>query len=111
MALRRKPNPTFRYTVSLAAPGEGDPHVYTFIGRHKKQRELEEIARSGKEYDGREAAYLMQVLDGWDLQDAAGKELPFTLEALDELLNDYPGSWLVIFRAYAEQLPASRTKN
>lgn len=107
-----QPAPTFKFRVSIAKPGSEEPETLKLLGRHKGQEELRAWGDRAKEMEGKDAAFLLEVVEGWeDVCDAEGKAVKFSAEAFGALLDAYPGSGLQVFQAYVRELSAGRTKN
>lgn len=110
--IKLKPNPTFKFRVTLALPGSDERATFTLVGRHKGAKALNEWANRAKDLEGQDAKFLAEVLSGWDdVRDDDGAAVPFSEDALAALLDGHPGAGLEIFRAYANELSAARQKN
>jgi hypothetical protein len=110
--IKFKANPTFKFKVEIAQAGSSDPAILKLVGTHKRQSELKEYAERAKDMQGEDVAYLLEAIDGWDdVVDPDGKAIKFSPETFGALLDEYPGSALVIFGGYLKELSANRTKN
>lgn len=105
------PDPTFRFKVSLFRPGTTSPQTITLVGRHKSQDALIEWTKRVEPSDG-DGTFLLEVVADWEgVADRERKPVPFSADAFRALINNFPGSGLLIFKAYAEELNAGRLKN
>lgn len=109
------PNPTFSFTAQITVPG-GEAQPLALIGRHKGRTALDEwiglpkrLAESGAPI--MDADYIGQVLDGWQVATSDGVAVPYSIEALQVLLDGYPAAAGEIFAAYLRALTESRAKN
>lgn len=55
--------------------------------------------------DEANAQYILQVAEGWDLDD------PFTEDSIKQLINEFPNSSTIISETYAQALTRGRLKN
>lgn len=104
-------NPTFTCAVNLSVPGleKAMPVQMTF--KHKTTRALNAWLDKALTAED-EAAYLDEVLEGW--QGVAGADdqpLPYSKAALAQLLDQFPSAGAEIVRAYHHQLRDARAKN
>jgi len=110
------PTPTFPFTAQITIPG-GEAQPLALIGRHKGRAALQEWVDQPKQLAeaGRpvmDAEYLDQVLAGWpEVSTADGVAVPYSVEALQVLLDSYPAAAGEIFSAYLRALTESRAKN
>lgn len=111
--IRLKPNPTFRFTATIAVPGEAEPESIVFIGRHQGQQALGAWAEKAGTLQGAElVGHVVAVLDGWEgVADAEGNKVAYSPEVCQQLLDAYPGSPSVVAIAYISELSAARRKN
>lgn len=105
MALKFKlqPDPTFKAKADIPVPGAEPAPL---------QLEFKHFSQSGwdaylKEHDGikvRDA--LFDVVVGWEIDG-----VPFSREAFDTLLDEYPGAEAAIWNAYHAERFGNRAKN
>jgi hypothetical protein len=105
------PNPTFTTDVNLTVPGAAEPVKLTVTFRHKGRKSLADwikrpkvMADAGSPVN--DAQYLNEIIAGWE-----GPDQPYSIEALDELLDAYQPSGQELFEAYVHALTESRAKN
>lgn len=102
MAFKTAVKPTFTASVSIPVPGESDsPMTVTFL--HKRKTELREWIDASKDKD--DLAALIEVMQGWDADST------FSESALRNLLEDFPGAALALYRAYIEESTGAARKN
>lgn len=104
------PDPVFQAVVQLTVPGSPKPAPVTFNFRHKGRRELNAWlhAATGKPH----AEVMAEVIDAWaGVQRPDGSPVPYTPEALAQVLDAYPASGDEIFQAYLDALLQGRQKN
>ena len=99
-----KPNPTFFAPVEISVPGEAEPAKFEVEFKHKSASDLHAYFSN---LSGRtDADALAEVIAGW-----RGVDVPYSAEALADLLNNYPVSAMELFTAYRRELLESRRKN
>jgi hypothetical protein len=100
MAFVRSNSPKYHAPASINTLSEGGQLVankFDIQVRRLTKTQLKELDERIKAWDpadtaNRDRAVLAGVMTGWRaVQDADGKELPFTLEALDQLEEEHPG--------------------
>lgn len=104
-----KPNPTFTSKVSI--PTADGPGEIEFVFKHKGRKALADFIQSitepTKGKDTRtDLDALMEIVAGWNEVDT-----PFSKDALEELLDAYPGSASAIFNRYLPALTEGQEKN
>lgn len=93
--LNLNPEPTFSIPVRFPVPGSAPvPVRLTF--KHRDRTELEAFVKPGKKRT--DAEMFMQMVEGWELDDA------FTKKNVDILLAKYMGIALTTFEAYIDEL-------
>lgn len=96
------PAPTFSAPVPIPIAG-GDPVPVAFNFKHKT-REAFAAWLSGR--DGKKkSAVIMEIADGWELDDA------FNEANVERLLSAYMGAFDAIERVYVRELTAHREGN
>lgn len=104
------PNPTFEVSVLISVPGKADGLALLVIYRHKRKTALADwIGRAPGRSD---VEILGEVIEGWSgMHDAAGKDVPYTRDALDTLLENYPAAKDDLFQTYLRELTEAKRKN
>lgn len=102
------PAPEFDAKVALSAPGLADPLDVPFRFRHKGKDALAAWIGQAVQLD---ADLLHQVIVGWGVVDEASAPVPYTLGALQQLLQNYPAADQEIFRSYIAESGRSKRKN
>ncbi|RLK45946.1 phage tail assembly chaperone [Cupriavidus plantarum] len=113
MSFKVKANPTFMGTAKVHVPGEG-PKALKLVFRHKTSAEADEYYRRGAALsdDGEQpgprsyAKHLVEVVADW-----IDVDMPFSEEALAELLGNYPLAARAISEAYFDELGGARRGN
>lgn len=97
-------NPTFKTIVPLSIAGqEEQPEIeveFKYFGRRALREVIDRNAAEG------EAAILKEVVVGWGRIDE-----PYSTEALDRLLDEFPAAASDFFIAYRRELVESKRKN
>lgn len=103
-----QPNPTFTTTVNITKPDAVVPIKFEF--RHINKKALDEWIKTAEgELD---IVVLGPVVSGWNnVFDKNGEPVPFSQNALAQLLVDYHPAAREIFMAYVLALTESRSKN
>lgn len=104
------PKPTFVAAVPLSVPGLSEPLEVLFTFKHKGKEALGKwVATATQKMD---AEALSEVVCDWaGVKDEDGKDVPYTLTALSDLLENYSASQGEIFRAYLRELTEAKRKN
>jgi hypothetical protein len=114
MAFVLKQSDTYSWPVSFDIPVDGGRHEkHTFDGEFKRvpQSRIREIGQLIESGDILDSAIASEVLVGWSgVLDDAGKELPFSQKALDQLL-DVPLLATAIVTSYFQSLQGAKRKN
>lgn len=128
------PNPTFTEKVALSVPGEADPAVIDIEFRHKgrtafaawwsgipslslpvpplKEGEAAPADPPTPPPVRSDADILDEVMVSWNGPlDDKGAPVPYSREALIQLLDHYHAATMEIFTAYRRGLMESRAKN
>ena len=104
------PNPTFTVAVPLTVPGLPEPLEVSITFRHQNKTALANWVRQTADEDGTQT--LHKVVVGWvGVQAEDGAEVPYSLTALTNLLDNYPAAQGEIFRAYLKELTEAKRKN
>lgn len=105
------PNPSFTAVVKLSTPGSEAPGAITFTFRHKRRRELAAWVQTAVARPS-DAEFLGEVIEAWaGVVGDAGEPVPYSHQALEQLLDAYPSAGVEIYRAYLAQLQDARAKN
>jgi Phage tail assembly chaperone len=105
---RLQPNPTFTAEVKISTPQGVVPLKLEF--KHMGKKALGEWTEASKGKPDIEV--LGPVVSGWsDVFDCNGEPVPFSYDALAQLLGDYSPAAREIFMAYVLALTESRSKN
>jgi hypothetical protein len=111
------PAPTFTAKVSLSVPGAATPAIIDIDFKHKGRVAFaawwESIGTASDTATPRtDADILAEVIAGWSGPlDDKGEPVPYSPEALTQLLDHYPAATLEINEAYRRELWGSRLKN
>lgn len=102
-----QPKPTFEAEVSIATPGGAEGKI-KFMFKHKGRKALKEFFEtlSDGEVSRPDHEALLDLVGGWK-----GVDEPFSPEALETLLDNYPAAAQAIFQAYHKLLLEGRAKN
>lgn len=103
------PKPTFIAPVALSVPGMSEPLEVSFTFRHQNKTALAKWIGESNTQDGAET--LHKVVAGWVGVQAENAEVPYSLTALTDLLENYPAAQGEIFRAYLKELTEAKRKN
>jgi uncharacterized protein involved in tellurium resistance len=101
-----QPKPTFKSEVSIPTT-EGEGKI-NFVFKHKGRKALKEFfdTLSNEEVVRDDVDALSELVEGW-----SGVDEKFSVEALGNLLDNYPGAAAAIFAAYNRALLEGRSKN
>lgn len=106
------PNPTFVANVPLTRTGDDAAVLVAFTFRHKSKTAYNDWVRRLQAGDLAIADALHEVIESWDgVEDAAGKPLPYSREALATMIEAFVPVEAEIMRAYSRALTESRVKN
>lgn len=94
--------PTFSAKVGIPVAG-ADPVPVLVTFKHRTRRDLDEFIKTRA--DQSDADTFMEMVVGWDLEDA------FNRENVERLLDNYIGTALATYRVYVDQLIQGKTKN
>ncbi len=99
-------NPTFKSQVHISIPGQDKPGVIMVTFKHQSKEQLKAFYDGLRNSDDDDLTHLMKIISGWD-----GVDTPFSEEALDALLNQFPAAARELFAAYSAELLESKRKN
>lgn len=105
-----QPNPSFSVAVQIPVPGKDIAPPINFEFKHLGRRALKEFVKNIKEEEKNDdfdpLPWLSQVVIGWE-----GVEKDYSLEAFDELLDQYPGAGFAILSKYVKESTEAKEKN
>ncbi|MDC6179032.1 hypothetical protein C2I33_08605 [Ralstonia solanacearum] len=101
------PKPTFAAEATIPVAGGGTEKL-NLLFKHKRRDDVREFfARASEGTDGEsDADVLLEIVEGWKDVDA-----PFSREALDQLVQNYPAAPRAIFDTYLAELTGQRRGN
>jgi hypothetical protein len=99
------PAPTFVAPVTIAVPGK-PAATLKMVFKHKTKDEAAAFFKDAATSDEKEAVQLLQIVAGWEDVDS-----PFSVEALERLLQNYHNAAQAIFQAYMDELTQARKGN
>lgn len=105
MALKRKPNPTFRDKVMIPVPGE-EPLRLSCEFRYMSRKEFDAFIESNAKQARPDIDVVKEVLVAWHDHDDE-----YSPEALEEFLDAYPGAAAAISALYGASLFRGRQGN
>lgn len=104
------PNPTFVAAVPLSVPGMAEPLEVSFTFRHQNKAALSKWMTDAKGKSGSEN--LHKIIADWvGVFGEDGLQVPYSLTALTDLLENYSAAEGEIFRAYMQELTEAKRKN
>lgn len=101
-----EPKPVFWSSVRLTVPGEPEPGLLELQFAHKPTDELRRWLDTARDRNIGDAETLAEVVRDW-----RGVDSPFSPQALEVLLRNYPAAAAEIFEQYLRALTESRAKN
>ncbi|WP_225783331.1 phage tail assembly chaperone [Xenophilus sp. Marseille-Q4582] len=96
--------PTFEVAVEIPVPG-GKPVPVKFKFKARTRDEFKEWGESIRAEERDDTTILMDILSGWELEDA------FERENVEKLCQNYLGAARAIIDRYFEELTAARRGN
>lgn len=96
------PSPTFKALVSIPVPG-GKSVDIEFTFKHRPREDFKAFMENMEARD--DVDLLLDVVSGWDLDDA------FDAENLGKLVENYLGSGHAIVEKYISEMTRVRVKN
>ena len=105
------PPTTFTASARVSVPGSATDAELHITWRHKTVRQF--AAWQGSAHKAAsDAEFLAEVIASWaGVGDADGKPLPYSPQALAQLLDAYPASGQELVQAYRAALVEARAKN
>lgn len=105
-----EPNPTFALKVQLHLPGIDAPAVLELTARHHGRTALKAWLERASE--ATDADFLAEVVADWKGVFGPGDvAVPFSRDALAQLLEAFPAAGAAIVRAYLTELSEGKQKN
>lgn len=104
MSFKLQPKPTFWAKVSISVPGQDKPAVIDVEFRHKTKGELRDFFDAIPVRD--DLDMITEIVCGW-----RGVDTEFSVDALGELIDNYPQSALGIITAYQSAIFEAKRKN
>jgi hypothetical protein len=105
MSFKLQANPTFKAQVNIPVPGEkAEPVTFTF--KHKTRAQFDAMIAGLASSDVHIDSAVKEVVIEW-----VYPGVEYSVEALDQCLDMFPGSALAIFSAYRDNLLEARRKN
>lgn len=105
-----KPKPTFEAIVEIPVPG-GEPQPLCLVFKHKNRKEVADFFDAAGQAEVVDAKVLSGIVVDWKDVQADGAKVNFSLDALQDILDNYHSSVIAIFKTYGEQLAEGRRKN
>lgn len=102
-----EPNPTFVVPVKLPVPGK-PPVPVKFRFRHMDEDAYKAMLKESREAGESGATFLARFVDGWEGENIS---TPFSIEALEKLVKNYPKAGPEIFRTFEAELVGALGKN
>lgn len=111
MAFKFKPDPVFPAKISITAPGGAVAELdldFKYRGKAEARQWWDELGQAERTF----AEAAAEAVVGWrDVEDSDGNQVPFSADALAQLMDAYPASAREIVEAYLLSLVETRTKN
>lgn len=99
------PSPTFVAPVEIAIPGKPSAKL-KIIFKHKTKAEAAAFFTEAARSEEKESVQLLGIVAGWEDVDS-----PFSVEALELLLQNYHNAAQAIFQSYMDELTQARKGN
>lgn len=107
--LKINPAPTFEFDAQLTVPGQAQSAVVRITAHHRGREALQAWIDSAA--GSADAQFLGAALADWSgVLDAAGAPMPYSAQALAQLLDAYPAAGRELFEQYLGALTESRRK-
>lgn len=108
MAFIRKKSNTFKWPVTISYPTDGgryETESFDAVFKRMGRKEFQKVVEKG------DNELVETVLKGWEgITDEAGKEIPFSVGELKELMDD-PDFHRGVIQAYLASLEGEKAKN
>lgn len=104
------PAPTFAADVDVPMPG-GATAVLPLTFRHRSIRQVQELQARMASDSLSDAQILGELIEAWQVTRADGSDVPYSADALAELLDNYPAAGPEIYRGYVDALRRGRLGN
>ncbi len=110
MGLRLVANPTFKGHADITVAGEEKQNRISIVWKHKTLKQVGAWFEANKTRTPAES--MVEIIESWDgPTDEADQPVPFSVDALEQLLDTHPASGGELVAAWLEQLTESRAKN
>lgn len=96
------PDPTFKKSVEIPIPG-ARPASVEFIFKHRNKEQLSEWLENVGKFDT-DAALILDIASGWDLED------PFDDESIATLCNEYAGAGTSVLHTYVAEASGGQVR-
>lgn len=104
------PAPTFDCEVEVSMPG-GVTGLLPLTFRHRTIRQVQDL-QARMAADGlTDAQILGELVEAWQVKRADGSDVPYSSDALAELLDNFPAAGPEIYRGYVDALRKGRLGN
>lgn len=113
MAFILKQSDTYSWPVNFEIPVDGRHEAQSFdaVFKRMSQTWIRDIAKKIDEGKATDVEVARQVLAGWSgVNDAQGKEIPFSIKALETML-DIPSVAGAVVLAYFNSVTGAKEKN
>ena len=105
MALKKTLNPIYKFSVEIPVPGE-KPEKVEFKFKYRTESQLKKHIEDNP--DQLISGFMAEFIDSWGLDEVFGE---FSLEALKELADVYPGALNAIHVAFYKSRLQGRVGN
>ncbi|SEO64284.1 phage tail assembly chaperone [Nitrosovibrio sp. Nv6] len=107
--LKLIPAPTFPGDVNISGHGEAEPRVLKMEFKHMGKKAAREWIAEMKGSQRPAAETLLEIVTSF--KDESGVAIPASVEAFDELMDNYPRPFADIVTAWSDYLTGTREKN
>lgn len=101
---------TYTTPVTVELPGSKQKSIFDAEFRRLSQQEVENLMERAREGGMSDAAFVREVMVGWNRVNDESGELEFSAVNLDKLLAVYPVAACII-KAYTDSLAGARLGN
>ncbi len=109
--LKINPAPTFMFDAQITVPGHPEAAVISVTAKYRKRSGVAAWTNDRAKFDT-DAQWLAELFVNWaKVEDDKGQPVPYSPEALADLLDTYQPAGLELFTAYCNALTESRAKN
>lgn len=104
------PAPTFDAEVEVSMPG-GVTALLALTFRHRTIRQVQDLQVRMAAESLADAQILGELIEAWQVTRADGTDVPYSSQALAELLDNFPAAGPEIYRGYVDALRKGRLGN